>query len=688
MELEQSIQYLKGVGPKKKAMLQKLGLVLVYDLLTYFPHGYEDQSVLTRISDIVPGEKVTVCGTVVNVSERCSARKMQILQALISDGSSYMQVIWFNQKFLKNKIKIGTRLFVTGKAAYAYGGHGQYAMSQMSSFEILEAEDETANYCRLQPVYSATEKLNQKFFRKLMKTLFAADPEIPEVLPENIRKRYMLVGRRQAFHQIHFPKSRAEVEQARKRLAFEELYLIQSGLLALKRQIRETHKGIQHTLNRTLVKKVFSNLPFNLTGDQKTAWHDICKDMERSVPMRRLIQGDVGSGKTVLAMLALVKTVENGYQGALMAPTEILAQQHYEGFLNSLTGHGIRIGFLSGRLTKKNRETLYKQISAQEIDIVIGTHALIQENVHFARLGLVVTDEQHRFGISQRAELEKKGDVVPDVLVMTATPIPRTMTLTVYGDLDVSLIQELPPGRKEIRTFVRVPNRRRLIYEFVRREIESGRQAYVVCPLIEMKEDVPRPSAEEVYEELRHGIFRGISCGLLHGRMKSKEKESVMQAFYDNQISLLVATTVIEVGVDVPNASIMVVENADHFGLAQLHQLRGRIGRGKQQSYCILISQQKASETARERLHIMETTANGFALAEADLKLRGPGQFFGSMQHGLPDLKIADVLSDVDILLKARQAALETMENQEDLHYVMGVLALQYKEHFFKITAT
>ncbi len=685
MQLDQNIQYLKGVGPKKAQQLQRLGIQVIYDLLTYYPRAYEDQSALKPIGELVPGERETVCGVLMNVTEKRSSRGMTILTAMLSDGTGYLQVTWFNQKFLKPKLKPGARVFVTGKAEYAYGGHGQFAMSQLSSFEILPEDDEPEEHCGILPVYPSTEKLNQKFFRKLMQGLFSSEPEIPEVLPASIRERYGLLERPKAFYGIHFPADFSELKAARGRLAFEELYLIQCGLMLLKKRSREKKRGIRHLLSSQLVKAVEESLPFTLTGDQQRVWREICTDMEQVVPMRRLVQGDVGSGKTVIAMLALVKTVENGYQGALMAPTEILASQHYESFSRQLSEKGIRVGFLSGRLTKKQRAAMYEKIAAQELDIVIGTHALIQDEVHFARLGLVVTDEQHRFGIAQRAELEKKGTLMPDVLVMTATPIPRTMTLTVYGDLDVSAIRELPPGRRAIRTFVRTPSRRRLIYEFVRQQIQQGRQAYVVCPLIESSEESPLPSAEDIYEELQSGIFRGISCGLVHGRMPAREKEAVMQAFYANEIQLLVATTVIEVGVNVPNASILVVENAERFGLAQLHQLRGRIGRGAYQSYCILVSQGK-TPAAKERLHIMETTADGFKLAEEDLKLRGPGQFFGSMQHGLPDLKIADVLGDIDILLQARQAALETLENARELDYVTGILQLQYKEHFARIT--
>lgn len=687
MKLTDSVQYLKGVGPKKKAELNKLGIATVYDLLTYFPRTYEDQSMLTHIADLHAGETATVSGTIVNLHEQSGRRGLSILTAFLNDGTGILQVTWFNQKYLKNKLKTGRRVFVSGKPTYAFGGQGQFAMSQLHYFQILDKDEKPEGLCGILPVYPATERLNQKFFRTLMEEALSELPELSELIPEDIGRAYHLMGRAAALRAIHFPPDGETLKKARYRLAFSELYLIQCGLLLLKKQSQETDLGIRFQPNGPLVKKVTANLPFTLTNDQQRTWQEICRDMERPVTMRRLVQGDVGSGKTVIAMLAFVKAVENGWQGAMMAPTEILASQHYENLSRQLAPFGIRVGFLSGHLTPAKRRTMYEAIAKHEVDIVIGTHALIQDAVHFARLGLVITDEQHRFGIAQRAELEKKGAHVPDVLVMTATPIPRTMTLTVYGDLDVSLIKQLPPGRQPIRTFVRRPDRRELIYNYVRSQIEAGRQAYVVCPLIEMNEESDLPSAEEVYDELRWGIFRGIPCGLVHGRLPAAEKERVMQEFYENKIKLLVSTTVIEVGVNVPNASIMVIEHAERFGLAQLHQLRGRIGRGPYASYCILVSEGK-TENARERLKIMATTSDGFKLAEEDLRLRGPGQFFGSLQHGLPDLKIARVPEDIDILLAAHRAAEATLQSQGGLDFIRPVLALQYKEKFLHIMET
>ena len=691
MELSDDIEVLKGVGPKKAQQLHGLGLCSLFDLLTHFPRSYEDQSSITPIGRLEAGERATVAGVITGLQEKRAGRRgMVILTATISDGTGFLQLTWFNQKFLKQKLKTGRRIFASGRTAYAYGGQGQLAMSQMTSFEIVE--DEGADMeakCGILPVYSAGENVKQSMLRALTEQLLGLAESgrlaVPEVIPEGVRQQYGLLPRLQACRQIHYPEDRQQVEKARYRLAFEELYLIQYGLMLLKKRRQERQQGIRFASCGSLTGGVLSSLPFRLTDDQQNAWQDICNDMERPVPMRRLVQGDVGSGKTVIAMLALVKAVENGFQGAMMAPTEILARQHFESFSGALEPLGIRVALLSGRLTKKQKQEMYDRLAAHDIDIVIGTHALIQEDVSFANLGLVVTDEQHRFGINQRAVLEKKGRLVPDVLVMTATPIPRTLTLTVYGDLEVSLIRQLPPGRKPVRTFVRGRDRRELIYKFVLEEIKKGRQAYVVCPLIEMNEDSGLSSAQEVYEELTGGIFYGVKCGLVHGKLKQKEKEELMQEFYEGKIKLLVATTVIEVGVNVPNASIMVVENAQRFGLAQLHQLRGRIGRGEYASYCIFVAEER-TEAARQRMAIMESTTDGFLLAEEDLKLRGPGQFFGSMQHGLPDLKIADVGQDIDILLRARQAAMETVKGGEGLPEVLAALQLQYREQFFNIT--
>ncbi|WP_315443880.1 ATP-dependent DNA helicase RecG [uncultured Selenomonas sp.] len=682
MQLTDSINKVRGVGVKKAATFARLGICTVYDLLTYYPRTYEDQSHTTPINRLRPGERSTVLGVIQSVTERPTRRRsFTVLTAMVGDGTGYVQAVWFNQRFLKSKLREGQRILLSGKVDYAYNTRGQLAISGITSFEILGTQDAPEEYLGILPIYGATEGLTQKQLRQMVEyALVQTEGALSETLPARIREEYRLIGRTAAFHRIHFPKQEEELLAARRRLAFEELYLIQCGLLALKKRTAEEQEGITHATGGALAARVLAALPFDLTADQEKVWEEIKRDMESPLPMRRLVQGDVGSGKTAIALLALVKTVESGQQGALMAPTEILARQHYEYLQELLAPLGVRVGFLSGRLTKKERTEIAAALAAHEVDIAVGTHALIQEYVAFDKLGLVVTDEQHRFGVAQRAALEKKSTVTPDVLVMTATPIPRTMTLTVYGDLDVSRIEHLPPGRQPIRTFLRDEMAREKIYAFVRKEIESGRQAYVVCPLIEASEESDLPSAEEVYEELAHGIFYGISCGLLHGRMKSAEKEAVMSAFYADEIKLLVSTTVIEVGVNVPNASILVVEHAERFGLAQLHQLRGRVGRGSYASYCILIAGRSAS--SQERLKVIEQTSDGFQLAEEDLRLRGPGQFFGAMQHGLGDLRIANVFTDMDLLLLARRAALATVDDPAMFSFVLPALMRQYREQF------
>ena len=682
MKLSDSINKVRGVGVKKAAAFARLGIQTVYDLLTYYPRTYEDQSRITPVAELRAGERATVLGVIQTVTEKQTRRRgFTVLTALVGDGTGYAQAVWFNQRFLKTKVRAGRRILLTGKAEYAYNGGGQLALSPITSFEILDAQEPAEEHLGILPVYAATEGLTQKQLRQMVAYALAqTEGELAETLPQRIREGDRLIGRRAAFQRIHFPKQEEELRAARRRLAFEELYLIQCGLLALKKRTAEQQEGIAHRENGMLVARVLAALPFELTADQTRVWAEIARDMESPLPMRRLVQGDVGSGKTAIALLALVKTVESGHQGAMMAPTEILARQHYDYLRELLTPLGVRVGFLSGRLTKRERTEIAAALAAHEVDIAVGTHALIQEHVVFDALGLVVTDEQHRFGVAQRSALEKKSTATPDVLVMTATPIPRTMTLTVYGDLDVSRIEHLPPGRQPIRTFLRDETARGKIYAFVRKEIESGRQAYVVCPLIEASEESDLPSAEEVYEELSRGIFRGIPCGLLHGRMKSADKEAVMEGFYADRIKLLVSTTVIEVGVNVPNASILVVEHAERFGLAQLHQLRGRVGRGSHASYCILIA--GCSATSQERLKVIEQTSDGFRLAEEDLRLRGPGQFFGAMQHGLGDLRIADVLADMDLLLLARRAALTTLDDPAALSFVLPTLMRQYREQF------
>lgn len=689
-EFTDNVMYVKGVGPRKAAALEKLGIVTMYDLLTHYPRAYENHSSLTKIDDIIEGETAVIVGRIGNITSR-EARGLTIINAYIADDTGYIRLTWFNQKYLLTKLKENMRLLVIGKAKYDQWT-GKLGMNQIQSFTILDADEEPP--LGIVPVYPSTASISQGTFRTAIKNLLSKMPTLKEILPQEIIREQELISLDKAMRTIHFPKDMAELDEARRRLAFDELFLIQCGLMLIKRQTQDERLGISHNKNGALVKAVLGKLPFDLTGDQKKVFRAVSKDMESKLPMRRLIQGDVGSGKTAVAMLALVKTVENGFQGAFMAPTEILASQHYEKFFALLGDMGIRVGLLSAKVTryKKLKEELYRQIAAHELDIVIGTHALIQEGVTFAKLGLVVTDEQHRFGVNQRSTLEKKSDVVPDMLVMTATPIPRTMTLTVYGDLDVSQIKELPPGRKPIKTMVKSIRSRKKVYEFVRAEIMAGRQAYVVCPLIERSESETLADiepAEEIFDMLSKGIFHDVPCALLHGKMKPRDKDEIMEKFRDGETKLLVSTTVIEVGVDVPNASVMVVEHAERFGLAQLHQLRGRVGRGSEKSYCILVSDKK-SGVSGARLEIMETTNDGFKLAEEDLKLRGPGQFFGEAQHGLPDLKIADVFRDVELLLKARDAAEKFITDDENLNYFASLrenLALAYGDRFKQIIA-
>lgn len=685
-EFTDNIMYLKGVGPRRAKALEKLNIFTMYDFLTHYPRAYEDRRQIVPIGQLEVDQTAVIVGKLSRLTIRTTGNGMTIISGILSDKTGYIPVTWFNQEYLKDKLQDGLLLAIVGKVKLD-GWSGCPAMNQINSFSILDYGERPM--LGILPIYPSTGSLNQNFFRAAMENLLYKMPELTEILPDVVLEELNLPSLDSAMRSIHFPKSNEELYAARRRLAFDELFLIQCGLMLVKKQTRDERLGISCKKNGKLLKEVMNGLPFDLTGDQKKVFKVVAKDMESKLPMRRLIQGDVGSGKTVVALLALVKAVENGFQGAFMVPTEILASQHYEKFVKQLEKYGIRVGLLSAKITKskKSREKVYQEIENHEIDIVIGTHAILQGGVQFKNLGLVVTDEQHRFGVAQRSELEKKSEKVPDMLVMTATPIPRTMTLTVYGDLDVSLIKQMPPGRKPVETYARKISDRKKVYTFVLNEIEAGRQAFVVCPLIERSESEKMnhiDPATEMYDLLSNGIFKNIPCGLLHGKIKSKEKDEIMEKFRAGEIKVLISTTVVEVGVDIPNASVMVVENAERFGLAQLHQLRGRVGRGSEKSYCILISDSDKGN-AKERLDIMETTTDGFKLAEKDLQLRGPGQFFGEAQHGLPDLKVADVFRDYEILIAARDAAEKYITDENDLSYYANLrknLAIAYGDKF------
>lgn len=666
----QSIQYIKGVGPAKANLLTKLGIFTIGNLLEHYPKRYEDRSQLKKINSLTDGQVETFRGKVLSSAESKPRPGLRLTKITVGDCSGVAQLVWFNQPHIKKRYQPGMEVLVAGKVKNFY----QVEIHNPEIEIILNSEPLDTG--RIIPVYSASESINQRFLRKLVSQVLHDYQDGYEILPENIIKQFSLINRRLAFENIHFPSNMELLAQARRRLVFEELYLLQCGLLFLKKQHRSTHIGIKHGLDGSLSAKARELLPFILTDDQQQVLSEVRLDMEDSAPMQRLVQGDVGSGKTIIAALALLKTVENGYQGAMMVPTEILAEQHFKTLSELFEPMGIRVSMLTGKLTRKAREHVLSKLRDGLVDVVIGTHALIQDAVEFKYLGLVVTDEQHRFGVRQRGILQEKGKM-PDVLVMTATPIPRTMALTVYGDLDVSSIRQLPPGRKPIKTFVRGSGRRQLVYEFIVNEVKNGRQAYIVCPLVEESDKIDAQSAVELHEQLVQTHLKDIACGLVHGKMKSADKDMVMNAFYNGEIQVLVATTVIEVGVNAPNATVMVIEGAERFGLAQLHQLRGRIGRGEHQSYCILLSDNKNPET-QERLTIMTKTNDGFVLAEEDLKLRGPGQFFGTRQHGLPDLKIADIVSDISIFIEAKYAAEQTITRPDEFNSIRSILGQRF----------
>ena len=584
-----------------------------------------------------------------NVQEKKPRRGLSILEIFIGDATGRLKIVLFNQGYKKNFYKVGQRLHVYGKVEFAYGS------LQMNTPHIEMLREGQVAEAGIVPVYPLVDGVSQFVIRHAVSNWFAANDALPELLPPDITKEHNFMTRYEAFKEMHNPLTVERYGLARKQLAYEELFIMQAGLLLL-REREQAEIGIKMQPDGDLVPAFLKELPFALTGDQRKAFNEIANDMQEERPMRRLLQGDVGSGKTVVGALSLLKAVENGYQGALMAPTEILAQQHYEGLTDLMAGLGrVKLALLTGSTKPGERQIIYEGLADGTIDIVIGTHALIQEQVEFKKLALVIIDEQHRFGVEQRATLQRKGHH-PHMLVMTATPIPRTMTLSIYGDLEVSLIKEMPPGRKPVLTYAVDSSYKERLHRFFEKEMSAGHQVYVVCPLVEESEKLDLVAAEQLYEELAEKYQRKFGVGLVHGRMSTADKEAIMEAYYKGTIKLLVSTTVIEVGVNVPNATIMCVEGAERFGLSQLHQLRGRVGRGSTQSYCILVSDSH-SEDSKQRLAVMTSTQDGFVVAEQDLLLRGSGQLFGLAQSGLPDLRIANILKDIDLLVAARQDA-------------------------------
>ena len=666
--LDQPLQRLFGVGEKKAEQLSKVSIQNIGDLLYYFPRRYLDRSTITKIAQLREGMDATVLGTVVRVGLKKGRRNRFIL--IVTDGTGNLSCVWFQSLSYWNRMfKVGEWLALSGKVGY-FGGfqltHPEF--DRISS----DGEGDFLHTGKIIPLYPSSEQLNKagfdsRGFRRIIAAVIKNySDHLEETLPQKIIERNQLVPLQTAIQNIHFPESFSALNHARRRIKFDELFFLELLIAQRKRQFGEARGGIQFEKVGDKVRALVEKLPFDLTEAQKRVLHEIRADMKSGRSMNRLLQGDVGSGKTIVALITMLIAVENGYQAAIMAPTEILAEQHYFNIRSLLEAIDIRVDLLVGDQKQSQRQEILEAIVSGKSNIIVGTHALIQEAVDFHQLGLAIIDEQHRFGVMQRAALRQKG-LNPDVLVMTATPIPRTLSLTVYGDLDVSTLDEMPPGRKPIKTYWRKDQSRSRIYKFVREKVAEGEQVYIVFPLVEETEKSDLKAATESYKKLSEGFFAKYKMALIHGRMKAEEKEAVMAAFKSGEVRILVSTTVIEVGVDVPNATIMIIEHAERFGLTQLHQLRGRVGRGKKQSYCILVARPPITDDARIRLETMAATNDGFKIADMDLKLRGPGEFFGTKQHGLPELKVADVVADIDILRKARDEAFRLVADDPHL---------------------
>ena len=685
------VTYVKGVGPKVAYMLNKLGIYTANDLLYYFPRKHVDYSTRTRIKDLEPGMTTTIFGTIKSVEAFTTKNNLGIIKVKINDGSGSLSLNFFASKSskymlerMKSQFPKGSWIMVSGTAKVnSYDGMLTLDKPTYSIMDDEVPDSSNLNMARIVPIYPLSENLNIKTLRKaIFNVLQTYESEIETVLPDFLVKKYDLMDKRTALRQIHFPDNKTNLDRAHYTLVFEEFFLIQLKLALIREENNRNLTSIPLEIKRDgLVMKFINSLPFKFTGAQQRALNEILNDLNSEKPMQRLLQGDVGSGKTVVATAMLLAAVENGYQAAIMAPTEILAQQHFNNISKWLNPLGIRVELFLGSIGKKQRKVSETNLRNGQVDIAVGTHALIQENIEFANLGAVVIDEQHRFGVKQRLALRKKSRN-PQVLTMTATPIPRTLAITLNGDLDLTIIDELPKGRKPILTTL--TNSRKQIADLIRREVEAGRQAYIVYPLIDESETLSAKAATKERERWQSEVFPEYKIGLLHGKLKNDEKDDVMNKFKNKEYDILVSTTVVEVGVDVPNATVIVIENAERFGLSQLHQLRGRVGRSALQSYCVLSSSTKSQET-RARLNIMTQTNDGFVIAEKDLQIRGPGEFLGTRQSGLPDMIIADLVNDSKILELARSEAINFVKNYniKDFPLLENAKGLNYDGDLF-----
>ena len=659
-ELTTDVRWIKGIGEKRAAGLKKLGINTLSDLVSYFPRAYDDRTVFKKINELTIGENACVIAVAAAEPTLSHIRAgMDIVKLRAVDEAGSLNITFFNQSYMKQNIRAGETYVFYGRVG------GTFLRPEMTN-PIVERESAVRRFTgRIVPIYRLTAGISQAMIASaVIQGLEACGDLLPDPLPDGVRQKYKLAQSRFAYETVHFPNSFEELEIARRRLIFEELYVLSCAMTFLKGSRRAADGN---AFSDTDARDFIKNLPFSPTAAQSRAIDEALGDMAKAVPMSRLVQGDVGSGKTVVAAACCYSAFKSGYQAAMMAPTEILARQHYKTLTDMLGAHGINVGILIGSMTAKEKKVVIQGLVSGEIDVIVGTHAIISDGVEFKALGLVITDEQHRFGVNQRTALAGKGNC-PHVLVMSATPIPRTLALIVYGDLDISVIDELPPGRQTVDTFAVTEKLRGRVNNFIRKQILEGGQAYIVCPMVEDGEtsDGSIKSVKKYAENLEKNVFPDLKAALVHGKLKPKEKEKVMAGFAAGDYDILVATTVIEVGVDVPNANLMVIENADRFGLSQLHQLRGRVGRGSRKSYCILF-ETTGNEQSEKRLKVMCETNDGFKISEADLKMRGPGDFFGSRQHGLPEMKIANFASDMEVLQTAQAAAKETIAEDRRL---------------------